>query len=78
MRMRSPSSGCLTTRPTKSPRIRFRLLLRHFMAAGQGGGEMLQGNGCLLWRLPFAIETSFFMANNADIGRDAASHKRFW
>jgi hypothetical protein len=26
----------------------------------------------------FAIETSFFMANNADIGRDAASHKRFW
>src|SRR5258707_969587 len=27
---------------------RFRLLLRHFMAAGQGGGEMLQGDGCLL------------------------------
>src|SRR5215468_20309 len=26
---------------------RFRFLLRHFMAAGQGGGEMLQGNGRL-------------------------------
>src|SRR5215471_20308506 len=26
---------------------RFRLLLRHFMAAGQSGGEMLQRNGCL-------------------------------
>src|SRR5215467_6137949 len=75
MRMRSPFFRCLTTRPTKSPRIVSDCFFAISWLPARVAARCF--NVTVACAAAFAIETSFFMANNADIGRDAATHKRF-
>src|SRR5215470_9847436 len=75
MRMRSPFFRCLTTRPTKSPRIVSDSFFAISWLPARVAARCFKVT--VVCAAAFAIETSFFMANNADIGRDAATHKRF-